>query len=74
MAIFTLTFKTSDVLDQIAEDMVIETLPLEESEALSNELHDMKEFARKFVRYDEMLTVEFDMENGTATVRPVTRR
>lgn len=52
---FTLTFKTPDVLEQIED--------LDESEK-----EQAYTFARKFVKYDEHITIEFDTVANTATV------
>lgn len=54
---FALHFKTPDVLDQIDH-----TQDEDKAEEAFN-------FARKFVRYGECITVEFDTETETAIVR-----
>lgn len=52
---FILFFKTNDVLDQIEDDENVE---------------ENKDFARKFLEWDEYIRIEFDPKNGTATVLP----
>lgn len=54
---FCLTFKTPDVLEQLD----YETFTLEES-------YKIQEFAKKFIKYGEYITVEFDTEKQTAKV------
>ena len=53
---FQLTFKTPDVLDQLGE-------VLEE-----NERDEAAVTAKKYLRYGEYLSVEFDTETQDATV------
>lgn len=53
---FRLTFKTPDVVDQLCEYMDV------------SELSDAVEFTRKFIKYGEYITIEFDTEKGTAVV------
>ena len=56
---FTLYFKTPDVLDQLHDRYKDE------------EFEEMKNFVRKFIKYEECATVEFDTEKGTATLLKV---
>lgn len=53
---FTLMFKTPDVLEQLKEDVQ------------SSELEIAEKLASKFLKYDELIEVEFDTEKQTATV------
>lgn len=59
---FALTFKTPNVTDRL--DELCET---------EDERNEAKEFASKFVEYDEYVLVEFDTETGTAVVNPLKR-
>lgn len=58
--IFQVNFKTPDVMDQLDDDYVS-----------PQDLDTMQEFAAKFVECGENITVIFDTEAGTATVRPI---
>jgi hypothetical protein len=83
--IFTLTFKTPDVIDQAydqvnydpqtqcdCEDICVDCSRLiEQAEDNKNEISS---FSKKFVEYGECITIEFDSDLGTATVLPVKRR
>jgi len=82
---FTVTFKTPDAVAdaaveagnaEAAERMAGLGRPAEEGE--QDELATywtkcFKEFAGKWVRYGEYVTIEFDTEAGTATVLPAGR-
>ena len=60
--IFTLTFKTNDVLDQLcySEDKLND----------DPELYKAMEFAKKYVKYGEYIHIEFDSEKETVKVLP----
>jgi hypothetical protein len=60
--IISLTFKTPGVVDWIAGGYDLN----EEQE------EEIKEFLGKWVKYEEYVTIDFDTEVGTATVREVT--
>ncbi len=53
---FSVYFKTPDALDYAIEHM-------DEEEQIQ-----ARDFAGKFIEYGECITVEFDTEEGTATV------
>jgi uncharacterized protein YerC len=55
------TFKTPGVLDDVVSNQSEEAI----DEAL--------EFVKKYVKYEEYVTIEFDTEAKTATVLPVSR-
>ena len=78
-----LTFKTPDVLDQLDNDEIEHTGDclhepgdiMIDSDGVycswcghSSNNKKAKEFAKRFLRYEEYLTVEFDTEKGTAEV------
>jgi hypothetical protein len=71
---FTLTFKTPDVLQDLQEEVetLLELVDTEEGgPGIEDELALAEKnlaFAERYVRYDEYLTVEFDVEKGTVTV------
>ena len=52
---FRLSFKTPDALDY-----------LDEHDADPEEVEAKKEFARRYIRYSEAITIEFDTEAETA--------
>lgn len=56
---FHITFKTPDAVDYAVD---------EHGQEFKEEI---KETAQKFVRYGELVTIEFDTETQTATVLPV---
>lgn len=58
---FQLTFKTPDVLDQLREEVEGEDREEEQMEAAQDVI-------KKFLRYGESITVEFDTKTQTATV------
>jgi hypothetical protein len=61
----TVAFKTPDVMDYAVTDAV-SGLPEEEADALRTKIT----FALgKFIAWGEVITVDFDLEAGTATVR-----
>ena len=60
---FSITFKTPDAVEEAIYDHTYDDNKQEEMRALTD----------KFVRYGELITVEFDTETGTATVVPVKR-
>lgn len=55
---FSITFKTPDAIDYAVDEHG------QEHE------EEIKETARKFVRWGELITVEFDTETQSATVLP----
>ena len=58
---FTLTFKTPGVLDQITEDNTFS----------EEEAKDAMSFANQWLRYEELIDIEFDTKAKTAKVRKV---
>jgi len=69
MSKFTLTFKTPDVLEQIGE-LLDSQCQLLDPESLDKITDESINVARKFVEYDECITVEFDTETATCRVIP----
>lgn len=72
---FRITFKTPDALDAqtLCEDIALEcdrpdVGPEQECPHCEEELKKCKTLFNKFVRYDELITVEFDTQAGTATI------
>lgn len=69
----SLTFKTPDVIMPLVY-VLLEQLPAEEREEeddayLLEELEeDLKEKLSKWIEYGELVTIEFDLEAGTAKV------
>jgi len=59
-----MTFKTPDVVDD-----TLERLPL-----TPDEQENAREFLRKFIKYGEYITIEFDTETAEAKVIPVDGR
>jgi hypothetical protein len=59
---YRVTFKTNDVLDQV-----------EEEAKANEELDDLKEITRKYIKYGEYITIEFDTVSETVCVVPVNR-
>lgn len=68
---FVITMKNPDSFEdsirQAAEDSVDELVE-DREEKVESQYNDLKEFASKWVEYDEYIRVEFDQEEGTATV------
>ena len=77
---FRLTFKTPDVLDSVLEDMDYD--PETQCDCGGNcvdcdrlmdlarqDQEEVKEFAKQFLIYGEYITIDFDTEAKTATVR-----
>lgn len=62
--IFTLTFKTNDVVDGSPADLSNEAYSEEQREEASA-------LVEKFVRYKEYINIEFNTETKTATVVPL---
>jgi hypothetical protein len=56
---FSLTFKSPDVLDYLQVE------PEQRDRAL--------EFARRFIKFDEYVTIDFDTDSETVQVREVKR-
>ena len=61
-----ITFKTPDAVDDAINDLELDE-NLDE-EAKLEVLDSVTEFINKFVKYGELITVEFDTEDKTATV------
>jgi hypothetical protein len=55
---FILSFKTPDVLDAALEEH-------------NDDCDAIEQTAEKFIKYGECISIEFDTEEGTATVLPV---
>lgn len=71
-----LTFKCPDVLDQVTDEVSdAMTEPTEEvdEEIALNQRDGLKEMLRKWVKFDECVTLEFDTDTGTVEVLPVDR-
>ena len=74
-----ITFKTPDATNDAISRMVSEELPAPlpgtVSEELSMQRDELSEKIRsvvdQFVRDGEYITIDFDIERGTATVNPV---
>lgn len=62
--IFTLSFKTPDVVDGSPADQTNEAYSEEQRE-------EAAAVVEKFVRYKEYITIEFNTETKTATVVPL---
>jgi hypothetical protein len=76
MKTFSITFKDPDgvatSLDEAAIDWTAETygLNVEEMEALTySRREQLEKFIKTWVDYSEYITIDFDLEEGTATVR-----
>lgn len=70
-----LTFKTPDVLDQWKTEQLQIVRELESEDIKQVYLEDMEDaeaFANGFLQYGEYITVVFDSESKTATVKPNT--
>lgn len=70
-----LTFKCPDVLDQatlsFAESLDDDDVNYEE--VVLNQRDGLKEMLRKWVKFDECVTIEFDTDSGTVEVLPAER-
>jgi hypothetical protein len=77
---FKLTFKTPDVLDRALDDADYDPKIMcscggncSDCERLLDQAgldrQEIRNFSKQFVRYDEYITIDFDTETGTATVR-----
>lgn len=71
---FRVTFKTPDAVD--VESIVNQLFPQrqdgDEDDLEYESAHDkVRSCVEKFVKYGEVITVEFDIENGTCIVVPV---
>lgn len=69
---FRVTFKTPDAIDVAfneAEVHAREIMPLEEID--EKVVQPMSEVVNRFVKYNELVTIEFDTVNKTAVVLPV---
>lgn len=65
------TFKTPDALDYALKDAGFKNLDYPESdqeESDQEEWEVAKEIISKWVEYEELITIEFDLVNKTATV------
>jgi hypothetical protein len=74
---FRVTFKTPDALEYAAQEVsVVEARQQAEHDGATfydaqGEAYDAAiEFGKKWVKYGEYVTIEFDTEAGTATVVP----
>jgi len=65
--IFRLTFKTPYVTDQIPPDNKNE----KDSEEAWLRFNEVTKTVNEFVKYNELITIEFDTEKGTAIVVPL---
>lgn len=74
---FRMTMKTPDCLDGVIEDAVgsflfdFEGTPEQEEELRAFHTEEGYNLAKKFVEYNEYVSVEFDTETKTAIVVPV---
>lgn len=69
---FRVTFKNPDAIDAAfneAEAYAREIMPLEEID--EKVVQPMSEVVDRFVKYNELVTIEFDTVNKTAVVVPV---
>lgn len=57
----TLIFKTPDVMDRALEQLGYENYN-------EDDLPYIKDFLRQYIKYDEYINVEFDIENKTVQV------
>jgi hypothetical protein len=64
---FEVTFKTADAV----EDAIVWRLGPVNPDEPDDLRGDMRRVAKRFVKYGEYVTVEFDTEAGTATVVPI---
>lgn len=55
--IFSLQFKTPDVIDQLAMN--------------KTDLQEAKKIVEKYVEYGEYIVVEFNTDTGTCEVKPI---
>ena len=72
---FRMTFKTPDAVDYAVED-ALESIDKDIDPIKLDDVKDeieasIRKVAKKFVKYDECITIEFDTKEGTATVVPV---
>lgn len=74
---FTVTMKTPDALDEAIKEIEDTErscfdgeLSENDEEAIYDVLNEARNFASKFMRFGEYLTVEFDTKTKTATVIP----
>jgi hypothetical protein len=81
MKTFSVTFKdpdgVSNSLDEAASDWTRETSGLDqyEMETLSESRREqLAKFAESWIKYQEYITIDFDIETGTATVRKSGRK
>lgn len=68
---FKVTFKTPDAIDEAfneAEAYAREIMPLEEID--EKVVQPMSDVVNRFVKYNELVTIEFDTVNKTAIVVP----
>lgn len=56
-----LTFKTPDVIDQFLDNLILEDDGVWNKENIKDKLS-------KWIKYGEYITIEFDIDNQTATV------
>ncbi len=65
--IFRVTFKTPDAVEYAIKDIISDI----DSDEGEEQFAEAKEATEKWVKYGELVTVEFNTEAGTATVIPV---
>ena len=66
---FTLTFKTPDVLNQATNDLLREEIDSFNDE--ETDFDKVMKTAKKFLVYDECISIEFDTDTQTAKVLEV---
>lgn len=65
---FRITFKTPDVVEDAIRKAVSSNSSSEEENDLDDLRFECEDVVEKFVKYNELITVEFDTESSTATV------
>jgi hypothetical protein len=72
---FRVTFKSPDAVYDAIHEAVQSTIPegvkfieSDLNDELDDKRQELKDFAKKWVRYDEYVTVEFDTDAKTCTV------
>lgn len=65
------TFKTPDALFDAAQEYAFEKAESSVTIAYNEAFQEAREKLSKFIRYEENITIEFDIEAGTAVVVPV---
>ena len=72
---FNVTFKTPDAVYEtvkdISEQEACEVVDIDENCDKQSEIRtELEDFASKWVKFGEIVTIEFDTEKGTAIVVP----